>query len=488
MRRIRYLSLLTMLLCSLVAWGQDDFNPGSPGEPGVPPKKLTVQAVPSDGGTVYGGGRYVPGTTVGLRVSSATGYVFEKWTDEEGNVVSTSGSFNHIKGTEDEVLTAHFSFAPNTPSEPSEPALIQYFRLTLAAETGGSVSGGGKYLAGKGVSVNASVDEGFVFVNWTNSKGDTVSTKRSFTYITTAENETLTAHFVFDPSAPSEPSDPILRHNITVLTEDGGTVWVDKQRLLEGTSTTLHATANDGYVFVGWYLNGELYTTLNTFSYTMGKENVTFEAVFEFSPDTPSEPSMPEDKMYSFYLMTVIGKPGDVLDVPLTLSNLDDLYDMTFQVTFPLGLTPDLDSVYISDKATGYDVSFTAVDDTMYIFSMIGGIVPAGSSELLRFRVSVPEDYTTGTSGRVKINQVSVTEADGTHLTASTRNGRIAIYKRGDTNGDDTVNITDAMNLITNIMEQKTEVFIEEVSDVNEDSTLNVTDAIGVVRIALDEK
>ena len=185
--------------------------------------------------------------------------------------------------------------------------------------------------------------------------------------------------------------------------------------------------------------------------------------------------------------MTVIGKPGDVLDVPLTLSNLDDLYDMTFQVTFPAGLTPDLDNVYLSDKATGYEVSFAAVDDTMYVFSMIGGTIPAGSSELLRFRVTVPEDYATGTSGHVKINQVSVTEADGTHLTASTRNGRIAIYKRGDTNGDNVVNITDAMNLITNVLEQDTEVFIKEVSDVNEDNAINVTDAMGVVNIVLEE-
>ena len=476
-----------MLLCSFVAWGQDDFNPASPTEPGVAPRKLTVKAMPADGGTVYGSGRYVPGTTVGLRVSSATGYVFEKWTDEEGNVLSTSGSYAHVKEDRDEVLTAHFVFSPSAPSEPQEPALTQYFRLTLAAEMGGSVSGGGKYLAGKKVSVSASVDEGFKFVNWTNSKGEVVSTSRSFSYTTTAENETLTAHFVFDPSNPSEPSDPILRHNITVSTEDGGTVSVGSKRLLEGTSTTLSATANDGYVFVGWYLNGELYTTLKSFSYTMGKENVAFEAVFEFSPANPSEPSMPEDKMYSFYLMTVIGKPGDVLDVPLTLSNLDDLYDMTFQVTFPLGLTPDLENVYMSDKATGYEVSFAAVDDTMYVFSMIGGTMPAGSSELLRFRVTVPEDYTTGTSGRVKINQVSVTEADGTHLTASTRNGRIAVYKRGDTNGDNVVNITDAMNLITNMLEQKTEVFIEEVSDVNEDNAINVTDAMGVVNIALEE-
>lgn len=487
MRRIRYLSVLVFMLCSVALWAQDDFNPGSPGEPGVPPRKLTLKAIPENGGTPYGGGRYVPGTNIGIRVSCADGFIFEKWTDEEGNEISSSGSFSYKKGNDDEVLIAHFQFDPNAPTEPSEPALIQYFRLTLAAETGGSVSGGGRYLSGKYINISASVEEGFKFVNWTNSKGEIVSTSRSFSYKTTAENETLTAHFTYDPDNPVEPSDPILRHNIVALTEDGGTVSVGSKRLLEGKTTTVKATPNTGYKFMGWYLNGELYTSLKSFSYTMGKENVEFVAVFEFDPSNPSEPSMPEDKKYSFYLMTVIGKPGDVLDVPLTLSNLEDLHDMTFQITFPAGLVPDLEEIYISNKAEGYDVSLAAVDDTMYVFSMIGGKIPAGSSELLRFRVSVPEEYITGTSGRVKINQVSVTESDGTHLTASTRNGRIAIYKRGDSNGDNVVNITDAMNLIANMLEQETEVFIKEVSDLNGDNEINVTDAMGVVNIVLGE-
>ena len=100
MKRTRYLSFLAMLLCCLVAWGQDDFNPANPTEPGVPPRKLTLKANPSDGGTVYGSGRYVPGTTVGIRVSNATGYVFENWTDENGNVISKRTSYiivNHLE-------------------------------------------------------------------------------------------------------------------------------------------------------------------------------------------------------------------------------------------------------------------------------------------------------------------------------------------------------------------------------------------------------
>lgn len=477
-----------MILVHFAAWGDDEFNPANPAEPGTPPAKLTVKVEPSNGGSAYGAGSYVPGTTIGMRVSANSGFVFDKWTDENGNVISSTGSFNFVKGTGAEELTAHFIFAPDSPSEPAEPSTIQYFRLTLAAESGGTVSGGGKYLAGKTVTVNANCSTGYDFVNWTNSAGEVVSSSISFSYVTTAENETLTAHFVFNPDSPNEPSDPVLRHNIVVSTEDGGTVNVSNNRILEGTSTMLWATANDGYVFVGWYLNGELYTTLPEFSYTMGDENVHFEAVFEFSPASPGEPSMPETGKYAFTMMTVIGKPGDTLSVPVYLTNLEALSDMTFQLTFSPEFMPDMKEIYISEKAEGYSVSFTATSDTTYVVSMIGGTVPAGNTNLFTFKVKVSEDIETGSAKQVKINQVSVTEADGTALTASTRNGLIAIYKKGDTNGDNTVNVTDAMNLVLHILEQETEVFIKEVSDLNDDTEFNVTDTMGIVNIVFNEE
>ena len=486
MKRIRYLSLLVMLLCSITTWGQE-FNPTDPAEPGVAPRKLTLKALPADGGSVYGAGRYVPETTVGMRVSPAVGYVFEKWTDAHGNTVSSAGSFNFVKGYGDETLTAHFKFAPSAPAEPADPLLIQYFRLTLAAEKGGSVSGGGKYQSGTTVSLNASCEEGYVFVNWTNQAGDTVSSARSFKYTTTAANETLTAHFRFNPSSPSEPVDPILRHNVKVSTEDGGTVYTTSARLLEGTSCTVSATANEGYRFLGWYVADTLYTSLLQFSYTMEKKDIHFVARFEFNPYNPGEPQMPEDNKYAFYMMTVIGKPGDILDVPLYITALDTLRDMSFQLTFPQNIKPDLSSVFINENAGGYSVSYTAVSDTCYLFSLVGGMLPPGNTRLLELKTIVPDDYATGLSERTKINQVSVCTADGTRLTASTRNGRIAVYKRGDTNGDNLVNVTDVMNMVTFVLEEETDVFIEEVSDMNDDKVFNVTDAMGIATVLLEE-
>lgn len=486
MKRIRYLSLITMLLCSIVTWGQD-FNPTSPGEPGVAPRKLILKVHPVDGGSVYGSGRYVPETSVGLRVSSANGYIFERWTDEEGNTVSSAASFNFIKGDTDETLTAHFRFDPNAPSEPQEPSLIQYFNLTLAAEKGGSVSGGGKYIAGSKISISSSLDSGYKFVCWTNIAGDTVSSSRTFQYTTTAANETLTAHFVFNPSSPIEPSEPILKHKVIVSTKDGGTVSASASRLFEGEKCTITASANTGYRFLGWYVADTLYSSQSRLDYVMGKKDIHFVAVFEFNPYNPSDPQMPENNKYAFYMMTIIGKPGDELEIPYYLTSLDTLCDMSFQITFPENLKPDAQQILINEVASGYKVACTIVDDTCYQISMTGGKIPAGNIELLRFKVKIPEEYETGSSQRTKINQVSIVENNGTRTTASTRNGRIAVYKRGDTNGDNVVNVSDVMNMVSFVLKEKTEVFIKEVSDMNSDGEFNVTDAMGIANILLDE-
>ena len=114
-------------------------------------------------------------------------------------------------------------------------------------------------------------------------------------------------------------------------------------------------------------------------------------------------------------------------------------------------------------------------------------MLPPGNTRLLELKTSVPDDYATGLSERTKINQVSVCTADGTRLTASTRNGRIAVYKPGDTNGDNLVNVTDVMNMVTFVLEEETDVFIEEVSDMNDDKVFNVTDAMGIATVLLEE-
>lgn len=478
-----------LLLCSMSTWGQDDFNPSSPPEPGQPPMKLEVTVTPSDAGSVSGTGRYVEGAQVSLHAYANTGFRFVNWTNSSGTILSTSANYIHIKGAGNERLTANYEFDPTNPSEPDDPANIMYYQLQLIATEGGSVSGGGRYLANKQVTLYAYPESKFDFVGWYDvSTGDELSTNQSFTYTTMAKHRVLEARFQFNPDSPSEPSEPVLHRTVTATATEGGSTNFSSQRLLIGSSTSFYAYANTGYDFVGWFLNGELYTQLSSFSYTVTDSYYqNFEARFEFNPDSPGEPGMAVVNRHSFYLMNAVTKPGAVVKFPLYLSSIKTLKDMTFQLEFPEELTPDFTSVDMSEKAVGYSVSFTKQDAKNYVFTLTGGSVPAGNSALLVFTVNVAQDIATGLDYPVKINQVVVVEDDDTEVTASTRNGRFSVYLNGDANGDNSVSITDAVTVVNHILGNPTDEFIEVAANTNDDEDISISDVVGVVNIILDD-
>ena len=489
MKRIRYLSLLMLLLCSISTWGQDDFNPSSPPEPGQPPMKLEIAVTPSDAGSVSGAGRYIEGTQVGLQAYTNTGFRFVSWTNSNGDVLSTSTSFSYTKGAGHEKLTANYEFDPTNPSEPDDPANIMYYQLQLNATDGGSVSGGGRYLANRQVTLYANPESKFDFVGWyDDATGDMLSTNKSFSYTTTAKHRSITARFQFNPDNPDEPNEPVLRRTVTTTATEGGTVNYSSQRVLIGNSITLTANRNSGYDFVGWYLNGELYTALSSFSYTVTDSYYqNFEARFEFNPGAPAEPGMPTTTRHSFYIMNKVTKPGATVKFPVYLSSVKTLKDMTFQLEFPEELTPDFTQVEMSAKATGYSISYNQKDAMNYVFTLTGGSVPAGNAALLVFTIHVADNIITTLDYPVKINLVEVTEEDGTVTTASTRNGRLSVYKNGDANGDDVVDALDASLILQFVAhkfgDEKTD-FIKEAADTNNGEEVDALDASLVLQHA----
>lgn len=488
MRMIRYLFFMTFLLSCILSWGQDDFNPDNPSEPGYTPTKLIVLAEPSDGGYVDGGGKFMPASSVGVRAYNYANFVFVNWTDTKGNIVSTSSSYYMQKGYGKDSLIAHFAYSPNSPAEPVPAGQLLYHRLNLMTDGGGYMYGAGRYRCGSSVELTANCEAHFDFVGWTNEEGDVVSTNSRFYYTTNGFSETLRANFRYNPDSPVEPSLPVLHHKIILSCTDGGTAYAYQNSVLEGNATRITANVNSGYVFLGWFLNGAFYTGLRDFSYTMGSTDANFEARFEFNPDSPTEPDRPADKKYALYLMTDITYPNSKVDCPLYLTSLDSLFDMTFQLTFPQEALPDWNTLTVDAKAKGYTVSVAETETPhVYVLTFHGGKVAPGNTKLVNVKLTVPETVATDSSFQVKINQVSMTEKAGNTVTASTRNGKVTVYKLGDSNGDGQVNVTDKMNLVLDVLGQSPEDFINEVSDVNGDGIIDVSDGMGVIGIILDK-
>ena len=105
---------------------------------------------------------------------------------------------------------------------------------------------------------------------------------------------------------------------------------------------------------------------------------------------------------------------------------------------------------------------------------------------ILTFPVHIAKDIATAAFYKISINQISMACGDGTTQTAGTRNGRISVYKNGDSNGDDVVNVIDVTNTISTILGEPPSVFISEAADTNDHDGINVVDVTNIIDIILN--
>lgn len=184
-----------------------EYAPGNPTEPSKPVlptySKIHLSATPSDGGyfNVTSGNSYQVGKSTNLRAYSNYDFKFDKWTDANGKVVSTSSSFNYTVQENDTALVAHFIYAPGSPGEPSLPKLQRRLTLTSNLPEAGSfnVASGNKFLEGSWVWLEAYTNPDFLFEKW--MEGDSViSTEPYFNYLMPERNVELHAVYTYDPS------------------------------------------------------------------------------------------------------------------------------------------------------------------------------------------------------------------------------------------------------------------------------------------------
>ena len=205
----------------------DPSNPAEPTEPDLPVySTLKLSASPSGAGSfnISSGNKYEIGTSVNLRAYSNSNFIFKNWT-ENGEVVSTSSSFNYVVKAGNPKLVANFTYSPSNPGEPSEPRVYRKLILKNNPSAGGyfNVSSGNSYQEGSSVYLCAYSNQWYRFQSWT-LDGETVSTSSNFNYTMPEKNVTLTANYVYNynPSNPSEPSKPSgEKVNIYGMTENG---------------------------------------------------------------------------------------------------------------------------------------------------------------------------------------------------------------------------------------------------------------------------
>lgn len=173
--------------------------------PTIPTYQITLNASPTAGGSVTGGGSYLSGESVTISAIPATGYRFLRWEDGS-SVVSTSARYT-FTATKNRTIVAFFE-------------QVKSYTVTVQASPaeGGTASGGGTYVEGTNVTVTAQPSAWYEFVGWTDG-AETVSANASYTFQITS-NRTLTANFEKITVKPSGPSSGLNRREMYIDARD----------------------------------------------------------------------------------------------------------------------------------------------------------------------------------------------------------------------------------------------------------------------------
>jgi uncharacterized repeat protein (TIGR02543 family) len=211
---------------------------------------VTVTANPAEGGTaaITEEGPYHYNDVINLTHTENTGYEFVNFTVNGTEVTSP------YTVTDDVEIVANFQ-------------LLSY-EVTVTAEptNGGTVDGAGTFEYGTEVTVTASPEQGYTFVNWT-EEGTQVSTNANYSF-TITEAHNLVANFSLNNYVITAEANPT----------EGGTVS-GSGGFDYGQTCTLTATANAGYTFNNWTKDDVEVSTATSYEFTV-TETATYVAHF----------------------------------------------------------------------------------------------------------------------------------------------------------------------------------------------------------------
>ncbi|WP_166664844.1 ice-binding family protein [Pedobacter metabolipauper] len=230
----------------------------------IPAVSLSVD--PAIGGTVTGAGSFAQGSSATVVATPSAGYTFTSWT-ENGTVASTSPSFQFTMAG-NKALVANFTVIP-----PGSFAV----NLSSSPAAGGITTGSGSYVVGTPVTITATANAGYTFVNWTEN-GAIASTSSSFQFVI-ASNRTLVANYRLIPASQFAV--------ILSSSPAAGGTTDGEGSYPSGTSVTITAAVNTGYTFTSWTDKGTGLVVSTSPNYTFAlASNRTFVANFTISTFT----------------------------------------------------------------------------------------------------------------------------------------------------------------------------------------------------------
>lgn len=237
------------------------------------------------------------GETVNLRISLNNGYSLRGITlnGEKKEMSQHDGLSFIMPSVTDVTVMADVVYDPTSPSDPQPPTPVEKkYKLTLVSNPAGagSFSGNGSYAEGTTIRISTSNNYGYVFKNWTRD-GETISANSYFNFTMPATDVVLVANYVYNPTSPSDPEKPALKHPLTAVASPTGAASfnLSASEVVAGNTYTVRAYPNTGYKMKGWILNGVAQEEKsNVFKGTMTDAGAQLVAILEYDPASPGNP------------------------------------------------------------------------------------------------------------------------------------------------------------------------------------------------------
>lgn len=249
-----------------------------------------------------------------------------------------------------------------------------------------------------------------------------------------------------DDYNPSNPPEPHTRYKLTTTAAPEGYTSGSGMYLEEASVWISTSAYNQNYKFLYWTLNGEYYSDVQSFYYTMPADKAVFVAVYEYDPVDPLEPVA--DYVHRLFLKNNITEACSFNRSSGAKVKEDSYVTVTAYVN------------------SGYD--FLGWYEN-------GRLV----SETTSFNYYMGTENVT-LEARFAYNPINPDEPVGS---PDVDNGLI-----GDVDGDGVVDISDKVLLVKHYLGGTTSVLNKSVSDVNGDSEIDITDAVEIVNKYLNSK
>jgi len=182
------------------------------------------------------------------------------------------------------------------------------YKVNLSQEGQGTVSvAKNEFKAGESVVLTAQAAQGWQFSHW-EENGQHIGTANPLTFTMEAQHRTIKAVFVRIP-----------KFTVTLqIVDTKGTILArsQQQRVQSGGSTTFQVPNLPNTNFKGWYHNGQLVGTENTYSLSNITQDETIQAVFEIPVQTVA---------LSFTQLSLkVGERGELPTATVTPNNASD--------------------------------------------------------------------------------------------------------------------------------------------------------------------